>query len=93
MTDAKRLPVIYLAHGTVEMLSDPEQYRYVANHYHHPDNEHTVPFEPAVGRCATCCRYGASDRSCIEFPYGMGGLREPTDFCSDYKPKEPGHEG
>lgn len=46
-------PRIYLRPGTVELLSGPDADN-VANLHVHPDDEHTVAFEPAVAKCATC---------------------------------------
>jgi hypothetical protein len=93
VTDAKRLPVIYLSPGTVEMLSDPEQYRYVANHYHHPDETHTVAFGPAVGRCATCRCFlldEAKDKArCVQWDHPRPVPVDGSWFCGDHHPKEP----
>jgi hypothetical protein len=98
MTDAKRLPVIWvhaydIEHGFM-------QYRAT---YPSPTLGPTedavklrgyVAFEPAVGGCATCIWWFESPELACQLPGGLRRCpRDGSGHCHHHNTKEPGHEG
>lgn len=98
MTDAKRLPVIWVVFdGAIRsdfLSAHPSEQAARVHRGTSTGNPEIVAFEPVVGRCATC-KHGkkgqVAHQSAIElFCVRVRRIKETDGFCDEHEPKEPG---